>query len=74
MGLLTEEEIATIIEALLDGNGPSTEDEILIAVKWGNEARVSAALLECVLERKVEMSLKDGELLFHSKDNNNART
>lgn len=64
--ILTAEEMRTVIAAL---RGEYTEEEAQIVVDWAIKASIDEAMLEGVLEGKIELTVREGEVVFHVCDN-----
>lgn len=65
-GLLTEAEIQFLMLATIDGSetGIATEDEMKIVLDWANGVRLDESLLRLVMDGKLSVSVKDGEVAF----------
>ena len=63
---LTDDEIDTLIFALLEGQGKggATDEEMEDAVRWARKARVNSHLLAMVLDRRLVMRVRNGGLRF----------
>ena len=66
--ILDQDEIRRVIDALLRGQGPVSEEQIRVAVAWASDARLRGALLEGILGGIFVFVFKDGELAFDRAD------
>lgn len=58
--VITDEEFVILAEALIRGQGPSSEAEITRVVQWAAKARIMNQLVALIL---------DGKLLVNTRDN-----
>ena len=58
--VITDEEVVALAQALIRGQGPSTEAEITRLVQWAAKA--------CIMNQIVALVLK-GKLLVNTRDN-----
>jgi len=67
--LLTEDECVHLFLSLLETRGATgaTEEEGYILFSWATEARTSHHLLSLVLSGRIQVDIRDGEVIF-SKD------
>jgi hypothetical protein len=64
-GVLSDNEATGLLEwALMSNPGGMLEDDLGLIWDWAHRARVDAALLSLVLERRVRVKVKDGEVVF----------
>jgi hypothetical protein len=64
--VLTDQEGADLLEWALTCNpGGMVEEDLLRIFDWACEARIDSTLLGLVLERRVQVSVKEGEVLFN---------
>jgi hypothetical protein len=58
-----KEEVDKLIMALAHGQGTFTEEDCEIVYDWALECRLSAAMLQSVLDGRIYVIVKDGEVL-----------
>jgi hypothetical protein len=69
MKILTSDEILQLAEAAIKGSGGTLcENRVIGAVKWAQQARVQAALLEGILAGKYLVDVSGDEPLFMLAD------
>ena len=66
-GFLTDDEAANLIKGYLENVAPrgATEQELETLVKWANEQRLGALMVEMILDGEIVVeAVKDGEPLL----------
>lgn len=58
---LTQREIEQVIMAVVHGQGTASDADLQAAVSWAREARLDAALLECVLTGRMFLKINPDE-------------
>jgi hypothetical protein len=71
--LWTEDEVMTVMQALLLGNGGSMSEEDLladmdVALSYLTAQRVGAAMWELVKDGKLNLSVCDGEVYLRARE------
>ncbi len=65
--ILTEKEIEKLIEQLARGQKEFTEDDADEVIKWAKRILIQKALLDFVLDGKLMVCLKNGEVYFQKE-------
>jgi hypothetical protein len=68
-GFLTDEEVANLVQRYLEHIAPkgATEEELEALVKWANDQRLGAVVVEMILDGEVVVTaIKDGEPLLRA--------
>lgn len=68
-GVFSDAELETLIEVFIEGNGPSTEEQLATFVSWATRVRINAAMLDLVIQRRI-LPVGDpqaGDLTFRAK-------
>ena len=70
--LISEEEMKLLMtgffkqRAITDGT--ISEEEAMKIIRWAERARLDSFLLDLVLERQLNLDIKDGEIVFTKTD------
>ena len=63
---LTDDEVQCLLETLLKGKVVVSEDDCLTLVRWANEQRTRAMLVDLMLASEVRPVVRDGEVLVEA--------
>jgi len=68
--VISEDEVKIILTGLFESNESFTEDEAMKIIRWAEHCRIDSMLLDLVLERQLNVFLKNGEItFFRNKEN-----
>lgn len=62
--MLTDDEIRAVLLACASAPGGATEEDMKAAVRWAQQVRTDATLLDLVLDGMVAITMRDGEPVF----------